>query len=105
MRQLVLLQLRQMIANQLGRQPFSFAAHFELHQQTFTHVTRAAADRLEPHDRLAGLLDYFFRPTAHRAISSLVAFSRPSASRFPITQIGRVAHFAFRGLMCNCHSR
>src|SRR5438067_1093768 len=41
--------------------------HFQLRHQTFAHISRAATDRLKPHDDVARFLDRFFRPAAlHR---------------------------------------
>ena len=65
-RQLVLLQFCEVVANQLGRQPISFAAHFQLRQQTLAHIARATANRIQPHHELTRALNYLFRPTALR---------------------------------------
>ena len=105
MRQLVLLQFGQMIANQLGRQPISFAAHFELHQQTFAHVARATAHRLEPHDNRARSFDDFFRPTTlHR---DLFVGRVQAAVRIEISDddFGRVVDLTLGGIHVSCHSR
>ena len=66
MRQLVLLQFGEMLADQFRRESIAFAEHFELHQQTFLHIARATTDRIETHDGLARFFDHFFGNFFHR---------------------------------------
>ena len=76
-----------MITDQSGRQTIALTANLKLHQQTFPDVTRAAPNRVQTHHCLPGLSTVSSVQPPIAAISSLVALSRPSASRFPITQI------------------
>ena len=62
----MLLQLRQMIANQSRGQAIAFPSGCNLSQEAFTHVASATSNRIQTHHRCARFLDQLFRPSAQR---------------------------------------
>src|SRR6266849_1145289 len=87
-----------MVANQLRRQPLSFAASLKLSQQTFAHVARSAADRFESHDNRPRELDRFFGPAtldSHFFVSS----RQPAVFiKIPYHTLGCFADLALRAI-------
>src|SRR5712664_4533341 len=66
MRQLVLLQFLEMIADELSSQPVRLTPRLELRQEALAHIASSTTNRLEPHHNPARPLNQFFMPAALR---------------------------------------
>src|SRR5258707_10461760 len=62
MRQLVLLQFFEMIADELRSQPVRLTPRLELRQEALTHVASSTTNRIELHYNRARPLDQLFSP-------------------------------------------
>src|SRR2546427_2799122 len=92
--QVVLLQLFKMIANQLNRQPLSFAASGELRQQTFAHVAGATTDGLKGHDNRPCLFHNLVRPAPGCCNLFIGGVQAPVLIKVSDYAFSRLANFA-----------
>src|SRR5438093_210165 len=94
MRQLVLLQFLEMIADQLSRQTLRLATRLELRQKALAHVTRSTTDRLEPHHNRTRPLNQFFSPATLRRdlfVGGIQASIRIEISYHGLSGVAQVA--------------
>src|SRR5882762_196845 len=98
MRQLVLLQFLEMIANELSSQPVRLTPRLELRQKALAHVTRSATNRLEPHHNRARPLNQFFSPATLRRDLFVGGVQPPVRIEIAYHGLSGVAQFAFSAI-------